>query len=226
MRRERRVVAAAVLGVQNEALVEHRRFEGGELAVVAQHVQDIFRGGKVCARLMNKQRRVRIIIAVRLLAVDGEKRELRDELKRLAQNILFRGIVRPRVIGVEGKHAAGEHIHHVARGRLHDDVALERGGQGAEIRQNFAEAVELASRGQVPEQQQVRRLLEGKAPPLRSRDQIAHVDAAVVQLALDGDFVSVFVLAERGDFGNFGEAAHHAVAVDVAQPPLYVVFFV
>ena len=134
MRGEGGVVAAAVFGVQDEAQVEHLRFQLGVSAVLAQHIQDIFRGGKVLSRLVDEERGVRMVVLVRLLRIDGEQGELGDELQGLAQNVAFGDVVRFRVVRIEGKHAAGEHIHHVFRGGFHDDVPHEGGGKGAEIR--------------------------------------------------------------------------------------------
>ena len=221
-----RVVAAAVLRMQNEAQVEHFRFQSGKFAVVAQHVEDVFRGGKVLLRLVDKEGGVRVIVSVSLLAVYGQKRKLRDQLERLAQYVLFGYVVRARIVGVEGENTARQHVHHVARGRLHDDIPHEGGGQAAEIRQDLAEALEVCLRRQVAEQKQEGRLFKGKAPPDLPGDQIADADAAVVQLAVDGDFIAVCIFAERLDLRDLRQAADDAVAVYVAQAALDVVFFV
>ena len=165
---------------------------------------------------MDEQRRVRMVIFVRLLAVHGEQRELRDELQRLPQYVLFGNVVGARVVGVEGEHAPREHVHHVLRRRLHDDIAHERGRQLAEIRQQLAEPCKVLFCGQVAEQEQEGRFFKIETPPLHAFHEVADVDAAVIQLPVYGHFVPVFVLAEGNDLGDLRQAAHDAVAVHVA----------
>lgn len=95
--------------------------------------------------------------------------------------------------------------------------------KSARISQNLSSC---ACVGRCPEQKQIGRLLEVEPAPLHPFHEVANVDAAVEQPAFRGHFVSVLVFAESDDLGNFRQAAHDAVAVDVPQSPLHVVLFV
>ena len=80
MRGERGVVTAAVFGMKHETQIEYFRFQLGVFAVLAEHIENIFGGRKFFARFMNEQRRVRMVILICFLAVNGEQRELSDQL--------------------------------------------------------------------------------------------------------------------------------------------------
>ena len=167
-----------------------------------------------------------LVIPPRAVAVYGEQGELRDELQRLAQYVFLGYVVGFGIVRIEGKDAPREHVHHIARRGFHNDIPHERGGKGAEIGKDLAESFQLALRRQMPEQKQIGRFLEIEAPALFAFDEFADVDAAVVKLPVCGDLVPVRVFSERNDLRNFRQTAYDAVAVDIAQSPLYVVFFV
>ena len=122
---ERGVVAAAVLCVQHKRDVEHLGFQRGELFIGTQNTQNIFGGGKLRLRLVNVKTFAVVIVAIRLIAVDGKKRKNGDELNALAQYVRDGDVIRGVVIGIHRQHAAGEGVHHVAARRFHDDVAHE-----------------------------------------------------------------------------------------------------
>ena len=67
--------AAAVLCVQHKRDVEHLSFQWGELFIGTQNTQNIFGGGKLRLRLVNVKAFAVVIVAVRLIAVDGKKRK-------------------------------------------------------------------------------------------------------------------------------------------------------
>ncbi|MPM63085.1 hypothetical protein SDC9_109965 [bioreactor metagenome] len=79
-RGKRGVVAAAVLGVQHQRKVQHAGFELGKRTVRAQHLQNIFCGGKLGLRRADDQRFVVMVIGVCLIAVHRQHREQRDQL--------------------------------------------------------------------------------------------------------------------------------------------------
>ena len=95
VRGERRVVAAAVLGVQHERHVEDERLELGELAVGAQHVQEVLGGRVLGLGPVDDEALAVELVEVGLVGVDGEHRELRDEVQALAQHVAGRGVVCP-----------------------------------------------------------------------------------------------------------------------------------
>ena len=81
--------------------------------------------------------------AVCLIAVHRELREQGNQLDALAQHVRPGRIVRLLVVRVERENAAGKRVHHVARGRFHDDIAHKIRGQGAVIGEQLPELRKL-----------------------------------------------------------------------------------
>lgn len=122
-----------------------------------------------------------MIVAVCLIAVDGQQREQADELQTLPQHIGNAGIVCPVVVGIQRQHAPRQRIHHVLAGRLHDDVTHKAGGKGAVVGQQVRKGQKLCPGGKLPEQEQVGNLLKTEALlGDEAVDQLVDVDAAVV----------------------------------------------
>ena len=167
-----------------------------------------------------------MVVTVRFLAVYRQKRELRDELQGLAQDVLFGNVVRLGVVRIQAQYAPGKHVHHVLRRGFHDDVAHERRGERAEIREDLAKSFQLRFCRQMPEQEQVSRLFEVEPSARRAFHEIADIVAAVIELPVNGDLVAVLVLAESDDFRDLRKPADDAVAVDVAEPSFHVVLFI
>ncbi len=146
VRRKAGVVAAAVLRVQHEREVENAGFQRGITVVDAEHVENVFGGGKLRPRRVDEKAVVGVfIVHVGLIAVNGKLREQRNHFDALAQHIFKRGVVRLFVIGVKRQHAARQGVHHVEARRLHDDVAHEIRRQGAVAEQQVFETPQAAA---------------------------------------------------------------------------------
>ena len=135
-------------------------------AVGPQDAQDVLRGGELGVRLVDEEALAVVVVAVGLVAVHRQQGEQGDELDGLPQHVGDGNIFRRLVIGIEGEHAAGQGVHHVAAGGLHDDVPHEAGGQGAVEGQKLAEVPEALLLRQVAEEQQVGGALEAEVVPL------------------------------------------------------------
>ena len=72
---------------------------------------------------MQEQALIVFVVAVCLIAVHGNQRELRDELNALPQHIGYGSIIGIGVIGIEGQHTAGKGIHHILARRLHNNIS-------------------------------------------------------------------------------------------------------
>ncbi len=79
---------------------------------------------------MDKKALAVMIMAVCLIAIDGQKRKHADELQALTQYIGQRNIVSSFVVGIQRKDASCQCIHHIAAGRFHDDISDKAGGKG------------------------------------------------------------------------------------------------
>ena len=216
------VVAAAVFHVQQQRNIQYVCFQVGVLLVGAQHLQQVFGGGKFRPRAVDVHAAVALIVVVGVVAVDRQHREHADQLDALFQLGLQVGLADVVVIAGQRQHAARQRVHQVVAGRFHDNVAHKVGGQVAALHQAVLEGLKLVFIGQVAQQKQVGRFLKGVAFAAQAADQVVHIVAAVPQLAVAGDFLAVPVL-ERINAGNIRDARQHALAVLVAQAPFDVV---
>ena len=173
---------------------------------------------------MNDERAVVcVVVTVCPVGIDGEHRELCNELNTLAQHVGNVHVVRVGIIAVEIQNAARQHVHHVFRRRLHDYVAYKVARQHAEFRKHFTKVFKFRSVRQFSEQQKINRLF--KTEPVLCYAvfyEVLYVVALVAQNSGDLRPLSVFFLP-RSDFGNFGEPAQNALAVALPESALHVV---
>ena len=224
MRRKRGIVAAAVLHVQHERQIEHTRLERRILHIRAQHPQQIGGGRQAVRGVMDVHARAALIVVVGMVGVDREHGEHRNEHEALPQHVRQADVVRVLVIGGERQHAAGQAVHHVARRRLHDNVAREIGRQHAPLREQALEAAELLCVGQSAEQQQICDFLVALASLAhKALHELLNAYAAVVQLAR-ARLQNAVHLALCDDVRDVGQSGQHALAVYVAQAALYIIF--
>ena len=216
------VVAAAVLGVEGEADVQHVGLPEGVGGVRPQQGEDVLRRGQL--RLGGVYvKAVPALVGVGLVAVDAEYREQGDELETLAHDVGQGDIVAPLVIGGQVQHAAGQGIHNILAGRLQNDIPHEVAGQGTVVGQLVFKALQLRRVGQAAQQEQIGGLLKAEPPLLqRPRHQLLYIDAAVVELAVAGDLLPIHHFF-GDDVGDLGQARQNALAVEVAEAALDVV---
>ena len=103
---ERRIVAAAMLGVQAQHDVEHARLLVGELAVGAQHRQDGLGGGLPRDEAVHDHRLVVELRAHRVVREHHDARQARDQRDRRIDLVDDVAILRVLVVGVEQQHRA------------------------------------------------------------------------------------------------------------------------
>jgi len=195
-------VVAGVLGVQDEHEVEQVRFLRGEGFVLANHPQQIFGHGQIGRRVVDIEGLPVEVVALGSIGVGRDERETADELDRLAQQVLERGVVRAVVEGIQSQHAAGQLIHDVTAGRLENHVLGEGVGHRPGGGEDAHELLLLLLARQMAQQQQIGDLLvaEGAVFPVRL-DDVLYADAAVVEFAGH----------------RHAHAVLHAVALDAAD---------
>ena len=91
----------------------------------------IFSSGKIGIGLMNKQTLPIVIMAVCLVPIDRQKREQTDKLQALSKYVGKGYIICAVVIRIQCKHTAGQSVHHVAAGCLHNNISYKAGGERA-----------------------------------------------------------------------------------------------
>ena len=224
--RERRVVAAAVLRMEHHAQVEQLGFLAGEAPVLADGIQDGFR--RVMLRLERVEKHGLLIemTALHLIGVGHDGRHTGNKRNALA-HIVFEGeIIGVVVVGIERQHGAGQLVHHVLGGILHDDIFREILRQLAVFVKQLADAVVLTLIRQFTENQQPDDLLVGEAAfAAAAGDDIRNIHAAVGQAALIRHLVTV-VDQIAVDIADVRQTGHDAGAVPVAQTALDAVVFI
>ena len=214
--RERRVVAAAVLGMQHQRQIERARVE---LRIAAlEHIEKILRYRKFLLRKADMQRAPLIAVTHDVVRIGDDRGKLRDQIDRLPHQVIARGIVRVIVEGVHAEHAAGQNIHDVLP--LHvENVHLRLVMQRHEIVNQRTEGRQLLPVGQVARQKKKDGLLETEPfLGLNTPYQVFDADTPVDQLARNRLHLT---------FGlpfDLRQPDQHAGMVLVAQPPLDVVF--
>ena len=154
-----------------------------------------------------------MIVAVGLVAVDGQHRTEADELQALTQDVWQGNIVCTVVVGIQGQNAAGEGIHHILTGGLHDNIADKAGGQASIGIEQSGKGFQLFLVRKLVKQQQISYLIEAETVVFaKAAHEIFHVVAAVKQLPMCGNSFAVY------DFGgahvrNIGEPCEDAFAV-------------
>ena len=224
MDRKAGIVAAAVLGVNDQGNIQRQCFGQGILSVLAQHIQDILRRAQIGVRVMKeKAGAVAQIIGVGLIAVNRQLRKHGDQLNTLPQYVLQAHILRLRIVAVVGQNAAGHGVHHIGAGRLHDDVPYKAVGQAPVAPQHLVEFLQLLFGGKPPDQQQINCLLKAKAPVLQcAADQIVDVISPVEKLP----FHRFAHGAGSVDVADFRKAGQNALSRHVPQPPVDPEFFI
>ena len=219
---EGRVVAAAVLGVQDQRQVQRLRLEPGVAPALAREHEDVLGGRLRRVGVADHQRAAVVVVGLRLVGVGGDGRNRADEVNGLREAGLERQVVGrgAGVIGVGEEHRAGERIHEVLRRVLHDRVLLEAVGELAVGADAVLPVDELTRRRQLAEEEQVRGLLVAE-PVLAAvgLHDVAHVDAAVVQLARHRAPLA-FVHHVAVHVADCGKPHQHTDAGVVAQTPL------
>ena len=155
---------------------------------------------------------------------DGKHREQGDELQGLAQHVRDGDVVAPVIIGIEGQDAAGQGIHHILAGRLHDNIPHKVGRERAVGSQKSRKVRELLFVRQAAKEQQIGDLFKAEALfGYEALYKLFDVQSAVVELSFTGDLLPVHGLVSL-DLADLGKAGQNTLAVDIAQPALYVIF--
>lgn len=141
-----RVIAAAVLCVQDEAAVEQLGLVVGVFAVRADQVQDVLRGRALRVGHVQEHGRAVKVAALRLIGVRDNDRELGGQADALTHDVLDRRLVRVAVVGIQRERRAGELVHDVAARRAHDHILGEVVRQRALQTDDVLELLELAAR--------------------------------------------------------------------------------
>ena len=208
-----------MLGVQQQRHVQHAGFQRGVLHIRPQHPQKVLCSGKAGVRAVDIHTGVFFVVVIGVVAVHRQHGEDARQLDALAQHVGGIQVCRLGVVGSQRQHAARHAVHDIVAGCLHNDIAGKVGGHGAALAQHRAELLQLLRGGQLTKQQQIARLLKGKATAAAAVDEVFYIIAAVQQLTVCRVLDPVHIL-ERPDIRDIGQARQHAFAGLVAQTRL------
>ena len=212
------VVAAPVLHVEDEGDVQGLGLQLGVGHVVAEHPQDILRGGQAGVRPVDVHAVVVLIVVVGVVGVHRQHGKLRDQPDTLPDGVAQAAVDLVVVVG-QGEHAPGHGVHDVPGGGLHDHVPGEVGGQGPAVGQDGGELRQLLRGGHLAEDQQVGDFLKAELLGPQAADEVLDVVPPVPQLPLAGHALAPHVL-EGDDFGDVGQAREDPHAIGVPQAPV------
>ena len=123
MRRECGVIAASMLGVQNQRHIQYGSLCWRVFAVQPKHMQNVLRSGEFRDRIVNEETgAVCAVVIVCLITVKCQLREHGDQLDTLAESVRQPDIVRIVVIRIQGKDAPRHGIHDVGARRFHNKI--------------------------------------------------------------------------------------------------------
>jgi len=207
------VVSAAVLCVKHKRHIEYAGFKIGILAVYAKNMEKIFSRRKSRSGRMDKQTLSVVVVRIRLIAVNRQHRKKRYQLKALTEHVFNRRIVGIFVIGIKREHASCEAVHHIAARRFQDYIADKARRKGAQTFDMRRKIIKLFLIRKHTEKEKVNAFLVSEATVSgKAADEIIHIIAAVIKLALTGDGDAVLLL-RRLHLGYFGKSGEDTFSV-------------
>ena len=214
-----------MLRVQHHAQIEKLRLLIRKLTIGTNGIEDCLRRGVVRIKRMKKHALLIIMTALHLIGIRHDSRKACNQLHRLAHIVLQRDIVRIVVVRIQSQHGTRQLIHNIARRRFDDHILSEILRQFAIAVQHGGKTVKLIARRLLAEQKKPCNLLVAEAVfPGAALDNLTHINAAVRQLALVGDALTV-IDQIAVHVTDQGQSRHHAGAVRIAQAALNVVQF-
>ena len=163
-RQEKAVVAAAVLGVEDHAQVQHLGLLLGEAVVVADGIEEVLGEGEPLLGAVEIEGVVVEVVALGGVGVGHDHGATGHQLEGLTELILQRVVLGGVIIAIECQDAPAQPVHDVPARRLEDHVLGEVHRQGPELGEDGIEIGELLPCGQGAEEQEVGGLLEAEAP--------------------------------------------------------------
>jgi len=212
-----------MLGMQYKRQVEHPRLEGRVPGVPAQHVQDVLRRADLRVRPMDDEAVVEVLVHVCLEAVDRHQRHRGDHIEALAEQGRHRDVVGVDITRVQGEDTTRHGVHDVAARHPEQRVVDEVPRQVPSLGKLILETPQLLSVGQLPEEDQIGRLLESEPPLIeKAAHEVVDADTTIDELAWHRD-VGVALRGGAHHITDLRETGKDALARDVPEAALHVV---
>ena len=218
---ERRVVTAAMLGVQDQTAVEQLSLVIVEFAGRTDEVQNILCSRTVRIRHMQEHGIIIKVAAFCLIRMRNDNRELGHQADALTHNVLDRGFIRVRIIGIQCQRCACQLVHDVAARRTHDHILGEVVRQGTLQTDGVLKFRQLTAARQLAAHKQITDLLKAEAVfLLQTVNQIVYIISAIGQAAFDRlalalvQNIAVYVAQMRSTDQNTGTVRVTQAALD------------
>ena len=188
---KRRIVSAAVIHMKNHGHVKDLSLQVSVLSVLAEHHENVLRHRKLRLRCIDIQIFASPVI-VSMISVYHKHRELADQVQTLAQHVRDACIVSLRIIGIKLQDTSRDTVHHIAAGRLHDDIAYKVRREHTAFRHHFLEVFQFLFIRKFSKEQQICRFLKTRMLCIKkSFDQFFDIISSIVKISLAGNALSI-----------------------------------
>ena len=218
---ERRVVTSAMFGLQDKQQVERTGFQISE--IFFQHMKEVLGDRKVFMRVADMQRTALLAMPVNVVSVGDDGRETRDQLDRLAHQVVARGIVGVRVERVHFEDATGQDVHDVLSLQV-QDVHLRLLFERHIVADQLLEACQFFLVGQFAGQKQVGDFFKTETFFL---DQpvcdVFHIVSAVKQFSGDRFQPAFRQTLVPHHVADLRQSYQHTCTVFITKPALHII---
>ncbi len=117
-----------MLGLNDEQQIEHARIEFGVI-VLLDHIEEVLGNGLLLQRMADIQALPLHRVAVDVVSVGDDGRELRDQIDRLPHQVVARDVIGIGVKRIHLEYATGQDIHDIGAlevNQMHDGAMVER----------------------------------------------------------------------------------------------------
>ena len=217
------VITAAMLCMKHQRHIQNLCFQFRIHAVLAEHVQNAFRGGQPFLRRANHQRLIQVKMAVCIIRIHCHHGHLRNQLQRLTQYIGNRDVIRVLIIGIKKHNTLLQGVHQIGRRRFHDDITDKLSGKLPQISENPDKAFQFILMRKPAKQKKIRRFFKHKPFGFVSVNQVDYIDSLKIQLSINGFAHSVdhfHCLYIR----DLRQAGKNTLTIGITESPFYIIF--
>ena len=161
------------------------------------------------------------VAAFCLICVRNDNRELGHQADALTHDVLDRGFIRIRIIGIQCQRCACQLVHDVAARRTHDHILGEVVRQGTLQTNGMLKFRQLTAARQLAAHKQITDLLKAEAVfLLQTVNQVIYIISAIGQAAFDRltlalvDDITVYIAQMRSTDQNTGTVRITQAALD------------
>ena len=221
--RKGRVIAAAVIRVDDQQRIQQVCLPLREAAVCAKHIQYVLRDGIILPRIMDDKGFVVQVMHLGLIGIATEYRVLCDQVDPFQENLIHIRRIRILVEVVKGQGQHLQAVHQVPGGRPQDFIDQKVIRQFISRRQGLFEFLKLRLIRQKAEQKQEAGLLITEiAFPVF--DQVVDAVTAVKKISFAWNDSTAVVAVITDYVRNSGESDADAGAVFIPEALLDVIF--